>query len=396
MSQESQKIAVLRDRLALIESTQVNENPLKTGFQTMKNLFKGSKPAAPTPPSTTPPGRVNTARPNNPNAPYKEVPGAQPVTKDLTGAPVNPGGISATGSVGANRAQAAADAQLAAQRAASKDALGAMRPNPVGGAATKPVGSAGSTAANALKNNPGKTAAAAGAVGAAAGAGGVAAVTGGAATKPADADGAPSGASGASGASGSLAPEEQKELDALAAELEVHMGRLPELDDLLLKHQALSQGGAATKPAANPELDAIKKNAGIPASANDGNAGEAEAQAAMAAKQPAPASANDGNAGEAEAQAAMAAKQPAPGTTRTQSNQSVQGTMTMGKPDGPITFNGKVVQPGAPEYAAASAALIKAQGASQQARQQRFTPKTGAAPAAPVQQGAAKVSASDF
>ena len=33
----------------------------------------------------------------------------------------------------------------------------------------------------------------------------------------------------------------------------------------------------------------------------------------------------------------------------TQSNQSVEGTMKMGKPDGPITFNGKQVQPGDPE-----------------------------------------------
>ncbi len=314
MSQESQKIAVLRDRLALIESTQINENPFKAGANLIKNFKSGLSG-----------GKART-----------------------------PAGTFAPGSSAAGMANRG-----------------------------------GKTVAA----NPVKTAAATGAVGAAAGAGGVAALSGGAATKPADAAGAPAGASGASGASGSLAPEEQKELDALAAELEVHMGRLPELDDLLLKHQALSQGGAATKPAANPELDAIKKNAGIPASANDGNAGEAEAQAAMAAKQPAPASANDGNAGEAEAQAAMAAKQPAPGTTRTQSNQSVQGTMTMGKPDGPITFNGKVVQPGAPEYAAASAALIKAQGASQTARS---APKPGAAPAAPVQQGTANASRSDF
>jgi hypothetical protein len=37
----------------------------------------------------------------------------------------------------------------------------------------------------------------------------------------------------------SISAQEKAELDALAAELEVHMGRLPELDNLLLQHQAL-------------------------------------------------------------------------------------------------------------------------------------------------------------
>ena len=66
--------------------------------------------------------------------------------------------------------------------------------------------------------------------------------------------------------------------------------------------------------------------------------------------------------------APAAAPKPA-GTTSTQSNQSVSGTMKMGKPDGPITFNGKQVAPGAPEYAAASAALIAAQGRGRPAAQ---------------------------
>ena len=407
MSQESQKIAALRDRLALIESTQVNENPFKTGYQAMKNLFKGSKPAAPkpaatTPPSTTPSGTVNTARPNNPNAPYKEVPGARPVTKDLTGAPVNPGGISATGSVGAARAQTAADAQLAAGRAASKDALGAMRPNPVGGAIPKPVGGAGSTAANALKNNPGKTAAGAAVVGAAAG--GVAALSGDDAADPttsgAAAPAAGGGTAGGAAGGGTLSPEDRKELDALAAELEVHMGRLPELDNLLLQHQALAQGGAATKPAADPELDTIKKNAGIPASANDGNAGEAEAQAAMAAKQPAAAPTQTATAAPAQASAP-----PSGGpvsstkTTNTSSQTNVSGTIKMGKPEGPIQYNGKTVNPGQPEYAAASQALMKSKSdlnaRSQRARQQGAAPAS-TEPAAPVQQGAANASKSNW
>jgi len=250
MSTESHNIAALRDRLALIESTQVNENPFKTGLQTMKNLFKGPKPAAPTPPSTTPSGTVYRATPNNPNASRAEVPGAPQVTKDLTGAPVNPGGISATGSVGAARAQTAADAQLATQRAASKDALGAMRPNPV----ANPTAATG--VANALKNNPGKTAAAAATIGAVGGAtmtgGSKGGDAGGAATKP---------------TAGSLTPEERKELDALASELEVHMGKLPELDSLLLQHQQLVSGPTNTAEPGQPPSTAAKPEAGTIAGA---------------------------------------------------------------------------------------------------------------------------------
>jgi hypothetical protein len=62
--------------------------------------------------------------------------------------------------------------------------------------------------------------------------------------------------------------------------------------------------------------------------------------------------------------------------------------MKMGKPDGPITYNGKVVQPGAPEYAAASAALIKSQGDAQAARAQMGAKPNPAASGAPVQMGA--------
>jgi hypothetical protein len=69
------------------------------------------------------------------------------------------------------------------------------------------------------------------------------------------------------------------------------------------------------------------------------------------------------------------AKAPATGATTTaptatSSNTSVQGTMKMGKPDGPITFNGKVVNPGDPQYAAAAQALIDAQARSQASRAQ--------------------------
>jgi hypothetical protein len=113
--------------------------PRRPSSRTGGDSAPASKPT-PSPTSTsTSSGTVNTARPNNPNAPYREVPGASPVTTDLTGAPVNPGGISATGSTGARRAQAAADARLDAQRTASRDALTALKPSPGGSAG---VGSA--------------------------------------------------------------------------------------------------------------------------------------------------------------------------------------------------------------------------------------------------------------
>ena len=79
---------------------------------------------------------------------------------------------------------------------------------------------------------------------------------------------------------------------------------------------------------------------------------------------------------------------PAPATTtKTSSNTSVQGTLKMGKPSGPITYNGKVVQPGAPEYAAASAALIAAQGNATRARGQAAKAGTQVGP---VSQGASQ------
>ena len=81
------------------------------------------------------------------------------------------------------------------------------------------------------------------------------------------------------------------------------------------------------------------------------------------------------------------------GTTTTRTNQSVSGTMKMGKPDGPITFNGKVVNPGEPEYAAASQALVAQQEKMQQYRQPgglrsratQLSPSAGA----PISQGLA-------
>jgi LysM repeat protein len=90
---------------------------------------------------------------------------------------------------------------------------------------------------------------------------------------------------------------------------------------------------------------------------------------------------------------------PAPGgTTTTRTNQSVTGTMKMGKPDGPITFNGKVVNPGQPEYAAASQALIQSQqkATNFRSRNDQNVEKTLAASGAPVSAGAPNVDRADF
>ena len=75
--------------------------------------------------------------------------------------------------------------------------------------------------------------------------------------------------------------------------------------------------------------------------------------------------------------------------TSTQSKQSVDGTLRMGKPDGPITFNGKVVNPGDPAYPEASAALIKAQGDARD--RSRTRPSSG-----PISTGAPNVDRSTF
>jgi hypothetical protein len=75
--------------------------------------------------------------------------------------------------------------------------------------------------------------------------------------------------------------------------------------------------------------------------------------------------------------------------TSTQSKQSVDGTLRMGKPDGPITFNGKVVNPGDPAYPEAAAALIKAQGDARD--RSRTRPSSG-----PISAGAPNVDRSTF
>jgi hypothetical protein len=89
---------------------------------------------------------------------------------------------------------------------------------------------------------------------------------------------------------------------------------------------------------------------------------------------------------------------PAAKPTTTSTNTSVSGTMKMGKPDGPIQYNGKTVNPGQPEYAAASQALMTQQGRIQQVRQ-GMQPGGGGAPklsTAPVAQGATNADRADF
>jgi hypothetical protein len=202
------------------------------------------------------------------------------------------------------------------------------------------AGDQGMAAANAIKNIPQAVKAQAGNI-AKVGAGGVAGGAavgamsgGGAATKPADAT-APG--------TGKLTPEEQAEFNALIKEFDPMMGQSADLDALITQATKLVGG--------NAEIDKIIKNAGV--------AKPAAAPAATTATTPAPG----------------AATKPAATTTATNTNTQVSGNTKMGQPDGPIEFNGKTVNPGEPEYAAASAALMKSQDKMNTARTQRTTPE---------------------
>ena len=218
------------------------------------------------------------------------------------------------------------------------------------------------------------------------------------------------------------------------------------LDKIAKTQGAAAPAAAAPAAGAKPdELDAVKKNAGLPAapgaaatpapynaakdsqSANTAPAAASAAAPAAGAKVPPMPDPNfktgtmaqrtdwiakygatnnpDGTPKASKQAAAPTAAAPTPaqlagkkpaapaGTTSTQSNQSVQGTMKMGKPDGPITFNGKQVQPGEPEYAAASAALIQAQGGARnfRSRNDQNVERNLAASGAPVSAGAPNV-----
>ena len=76
----------------------------------------------------TPGGTVHKARADNPNRQFANLPGAPQVTTDLAGNPISttPGEIGASGSIGAKRAQRAADAGLERGRAAGADLQNTM------------------------------------------------------------------------------------------------------------------------------------------------------------------------------------------------------------------------------------------------------------------------------
>lgn len=139
-------IKSLMDRLAAIESAPLEE----AGGRTAKNIINKV---------------VNKASPNNPNAAFAELPGAAKPATDLTGGT----GVTGAGSVGARRAQVAADNQLAAQRAASaqtaQDLQKALRPAEKAAADTATTASKaakvagnfkekGALLANYIKTNP--------------------------------------------------------------------------------------------------------------------------------------------------------------------------------------------------------------------------------------------------
>lgn len=104
-------------------------------------------------------------------------------------------------------------------------------------------------------------------------------------------------------------------------------------------------------------------------------------------------------AGGAQTQAAGGAR-PASGQRTVTSRTSVSGTIRMGRPEGPIEFNGRTVNPGDPQYQQASDALMAKQREMQQ-RQDRFANRGSAraragSNTAPVQQGATQTRDIDF
>jgi hypothetical protein len=102
-------------------------------------------------PASTPAGTVYTRKANNPNAAHADLPGAAPVTKDLTGAAITKPGELGGGSIAAARAQKAADDAVVAGRNASKELGGTMNAvvkgsDDVAGVAGKELGAAGKAA----------------------------------------------------------------------------------------------------------------------------------------------------------------------------------------------------------------------------------------------------------
>jgi hypothetical protein len=160
--------------------------------------------------------------------------------------------------------------------------------------------------------------------------------------------------------------------------------------------QKAMQAAKAQKPAPGgaPAPAATTAPAAAPAPADEYAPKKSGAYAAAQQQYDQPATA-PAPAPQPSAQGSAAGFAPAQGgTTNTSTKTNVSGTIKMGKPEGPIQFNGKTVQPGQPEYAAASQALLAQQQKAQQAKQnfgKQPTPST-----APVGQGAANANRQDF
>ena len=103
-------------------------------------------------------GRVFKAKPGNVNAPRANLPGAPRVTKDLTGAPIKPGELSATGSIGAARAQQAADNAVDAGRAAGKSLTDPLNKMVAGGVAARAADDAAGAAVKAAGDDAARVA----------------------------------------------------------------------------------------------------------------------------------------------------------------------------------------------------------------------------------------------
>lgn len=146
------------------------------------------------------------------------------------------------------------------------------------------------------------------------------------------------------------------------------------------------------------ELYTAAPNAGQAPTQAAAQADKAQTLSPSQAKGPAatqPAAAQPAPATPSAQTTSKTAATPGGQTTTTTTNTSVSGELRMGKPVGPIQYNGKTVQPSDPQYAAASQALIAQQGKIQQTRDRMRAPK-GTPSTAPVQMGQVSADRQDF
>jgi len=149
-----------------------------------------------------------------------------------------------------------------------------------------------------------------------------------------------------------------------------------------------SAGETPKVPTTPEEIKAFQQANGLTA---DGIVGP-KTLAAMKAKGIAP---NQSATPSPKAPGANIPNPPASGTTNTSSNTSVSGTLKMGKADGPITYNGKTVNPGDPQYAAAEQALLQSQ---KRAQQYKYPMRSNMQPTqgGQISQGASQAMDQDF